>query len=224
MKNISRCLAVVFVSLLFLPEAALSGEDGLSGYVILRNDFKFPHAADKKEYMFQRLNLYARQKIFGAGLDIDYAHKLDYMQVRPYFSLNFDPLYLTFGYQGFDFKSVATSHVQTGVGVAKSLGRWNGFIDVRNYWGIDKKSGGFIELWAGLYRKIGEKWFVGAEIGFDHWWKNSNPHDWVLAGLIAGYDFTKTVSASVRLAQTWNIEEEKRARESEIQLRLKYAF
>jgi hypothetical protein len=224
MKSKTLWLTVIAICLFLLPGAALCGENGLSGYVILRNDFKFPQATDKREYMFQRLNIYAQQKMFGAGLDVDYAHTLDYMRVRPYFSVNFDPLYLTFGYQSFNFKSAATSHVQTGVGVAKSLGSWNGFIDVRNYWGIDKKSGGFLELWAGIYRKIGEKLFVGAEVGFVHWWKNSSPHNWVLAGPTAGYNFSKDVSASIRLARTWNIEADKRAMENEIQLRLKYAF
>jgi hypothetical protein len=225
MKRTSIWLVIllVFSFNLFGRANAAEEKDKVTGFIILKGDVYVPHVKNRNAYTFQRVNLYARYKLVGAGLDVEYIKKLDFMRVRPYLTANLGslPIYLTFGYQSVTGKS-NTSHVQTGIGINKSWGKWNGYIDARNYRGIDKKSISFIENWFGLYRSIGQ-WYFGGETCYTHWWQDKS-HDSVLAGPVIGYRFTENISASVRFARYWDIKPIRTTTEDGVQLRVKYSF
>lgn len=225
MKRITFWLIILTVLSLNLPWVANAAgdKDKVTGFIVLKGDVYVPHVKNRNAYTFQRVNLYARYKWAGAGLDVEYIKKLDFMRVRPYLTANIGklPLYVTFGYQSVTGKS-NTSHVQTGLGINTSWGKWSGFIDARNYWGIDKKSVSFIENWFGLYRNIGQ-WYLGGEICYTHWW-HSISHNSFFAGPVIGYRFSKNVSASVRFARSWDIKLAGTLKEDGVQLRLKWNF
>jgi len=225
MKRTSIWLIIlVFFSLnLSCTANAAENNDGVKGFIILKGDVYVAHVKNRNTYTFQRVNLYARYKLVGAGLDVEYIKKLDFMRIRPYLTANIGtlPLYVTFGYQSVTGKS-NTSHIQTGIGINSSWEKWNGFVDARNYKGIDQKSISFIENWFGLYRSVGQ-WYLGGEICYTHWWQDK-PHGSVLAGPVIGYRFTENVSVSLRFARYWDIKPTGSTKEDGAQLRVKYSF
>lgn len=222
MKRIGFVVILVLFAVNY-SHAEEPAKKDISGFIFLQNEILIPEG--KKYggfYLYEKLCSYAQYKHIGAGLDIDYARKPDFLRMQPFVAANYGPAYVLLGYQHLAAGQTIQSHVMTGIWLKKSWKDWSGFIDSRQYWPIDRKSRGFIETWFGLYRHLGPKWFLGGEFNFTHYWQES--HNRVFVGGVIGYRMKeKNFTPSLRFGRYWDVQEKGGTRKDwSVQLRFLY--
>ena len=200
MKRYLLALALFLAVVSFAPSAFCADqekEEKVSTTITIKNDWVFPNSGES--FDVQRLSAYWHYRYLGGGFDLNYGRKGDYIQVKPYLTLNKGPWYLVGGFSADNY----SQYVQTGFWYVNTFDKLGVFLDVRNYFGVGGKSDSYLDNFLELTYPLGKKFYVGVDLIYDHWWQGS--HDWALVGPLVGYKFTDTVSAFVRVSHEWDM-------------------
>lgn len=177
-----------------------------SAIVSIKNDLGFPQ--ESKDYTVQALCAYWHYQLpesgpnvgIGGGVDLRANFRDEFLEASPYMTFNYKAWYLL---AGGVVDSKSQNYVQIGLWYidsweVKKIGKFNMFVDVRNYWPASsgKNIHTYIDNFVEVTYPIG-KFFVGTDIEYIHWWKGPS-HDWVSVGPLVGYKITKNVSVFVR--------------------------
>lgn len=207
-----KVLFVVTLLVLFVSSFAWAEDTGKSEEVLsekltttftFKNDTYIPSAGES--FNIQRVSIYSHWRNFGLGSDFNIAGKTDYFQAKPFATVNSGPWYLVAG----GAFSNMDSFVQAGFWYVNKHAGFDIFVDVRNYFGLDGRSKGFLDSFIEVTRPIGEskKFFIGINAENNHWWGGG--HEWYQAGPVAGYKFGKVLALKDltvfgRIAREWD--------------------
>lgn len=186
--------AFIAVLLLLLPLEApafhIVGEQIKTKFSI-QNDFVDPENGES--FTKQKVIAYFQKGDAGIGGEVFMIPKKDYLRFRPYATLKLGPVTPIIGLST-DSKGV--DHIDAGLWYFRKFGNLGVFIDLRNYWGLNSDSVDFTDNFAALSLNVNEKFFVGVDISYDHYWKNKD--DWYLVGIPIGYKAVKNVDVFIR--------------------------
>lgn len=196
--------------------AAEASEDKVSTSVTIKNNWVSPEAGDSLNT--QGLDIYWSYGQLGGGVDLCYASKSNFTQIKPYLTFNKGPWYLV---GGFSVDNTA-EFAQAGFWFVDSFSDFNVFLDVRNYFAIDGESDDFLDTYLGISHALGGKFYVGADLICDYWWKNGD--SWYLVGPLVGYKFTKSLSVFTRLSREWLISDSETSASDCVRLGLNLRF
>jgi hypothetical protein len=191
-------VSTVAISISWAAEAASA--EKISTTIILRNDWYSPN--DGKAIDLQWYTAYWHYRNFGGGVDVNINPSADYTRIRPFVTLNSGPWYVLAGAAYSNIEEYA----QLGLRYINSINGFNVVFDLRNYIGLDLNSPSYSDNFVEVTHPIGEKFFVGVDMLYDHWWEGDS-HDVLLVGPVFGYHFTKTIAAYVRVSHDWNFRE-----------------
>lgn len=190
----------------------------VSTMIYLKNDWV--HPVEGEGYWKEALSVYWYNDRFGAGIDVTAKPKFDFLDVRPYLTVNQAPFYFL---AGLATDSTGADYFQAGVWYFDTLGKFCIMLDLRNYWGIDGGASDYTEDFLEVIYSLDEKFFVGLDLCYDHWWEESD-HNYYLVGPFIGYQITKSTSAHLRSSRDWEIIEESSSRTDALRLEIRIYF
>lgn len=179
-----------------------SANDKLSTNIVLKGTFVKPHHGEA--YFAAQFCGYWHYKWFGSGIDVTDVRRKGWTQLSPYLTANRGSFYALVGFQA---DSDRTHHVQTGLWYVNRFKKFNVFLDVRNFWAVSNNTFHYLDVWLSLSHPItpvSEKLFAGVELEYIHYWTGPS-HNWYFVGPFVGYQFTKNISAFVRLSREWDV-------------------
>lgn len=215
-------MALILVIQLYFAEAVRASEpseEKVSTLLILKNDLVAPQHG--KSFFSQTITGYWHYKWIGGGGDFTYAPRKEYLEIKPYVTVNKGPFYALLGYSG---NSLEQKYIQAGGWYLNTFGKLTVFVDVRNYFGVNKSSISYLEAWISAYYKLGERFYIGAENKVAHWWDPKKDHNQVMLGPLVGYNITKTTSVYVRPSVTWDQIDGHTKRDFCLRVGLKFVF
>jgi hypothetical protein len=177
-----------------------SGEEKVSTLLILKNDLVSPQQG--KSFFSQTISGYWHYKWIGGGGDFTYTPRKDFLEMKPYVTVNKGPFYALLGYSG---NSLEQKYVQVGGWYWNTFGKLTVFVDVRNYCATNKSTVSYLDAWISAYYKLGDRFYIGAENRVAHWWDPKKDHNQVMLGPLAGINITKTTSVYVRPSVSWDM-------------------
>jgi hypothetical protein len=212
-------LAIFLFTAVFPLSAEEAQAERISTLLLLKNDLVMPQVGNK--YYSQTVTAYWHYKWFGVGGDATYAPRKNFAEIKPYLTVNKGPYYALVGYAG---NSLEQKYIQTGAWYVNKFGKTKVFLDLRNYWAANKTSVSYLEFWTSLYHPLGERFYVGFENHFAHFWDPKKSHNRFLLGPLAGVNITKTVSVYVRPSIIWDIVDRHTRRDFFLRVGLKFQF
>jgi len=156
----------------------------------------------------------------GGVLDVTTKPKFNYVQVKPYLTINKGPFYLL---GGVSTDSVGTDYAHSGIWYTDTLNKVKVFFDLRNYWGIGGEPVDYLDAFLELERSLGEKFFYGLDLDYCHYWQDEN-HNFYFVGPYIGYKFTKSFAVFVRPSMEWDVLEGVSSKTDKIRLGVKINF
>jgi hypothetical protein len=223
-KSVNKVLFLLKIVIVFvmLPLSVLAEEktgDRITTMLILRNDLIAPQSG--KKLSVQSVVAYWHYKWIGGGAEVYHVPgKKNYDEIKPILTVNKGPLYGLVGYRG---NSLSEKYIQVGGWYVNRFRKLTVFLDVRNFCAVSKTSVSYLETWVSFYYPLGDRFYIGAENRFIHWWDPKN-HNLATAGPELGVNITKTMSVYFRPFVSWDMMDAKTNRDLGLQFGLKLQF
>ena len=197
--------ALVFASFIVSISAVsvLAREnDKPSFLVIIKNDYVQPNKKGAPGYYANTNNLYAKYGWLGIGMDATFSPKTNYLNVKPFMTLNKGPFSLLAGYSALNS---GQCYMQTGIWYVNTHNKFFMIFDLRNLWSVDqRKSPSYLDFFVHITHPVGKYFYAGIEAEYIHWWDRP-AHNWFFAGPVVGLKITKNVSVYARFAREFDI-------------------
>lgn len=197
-------LVIIFLTLL-LSANFLFAEEGeknakkVSTLIIMKHDWLKPQ--DSEGFSSYTTSLYWNyDKWLGFGLDATSRPKFDYLELKPYATVNKGPYYLL---AGFATDNSGGDYFQAGfwyynLHLDKKL---EVYLDFRNYRAMSGKASSYTDNYIETSYLIGD-FAVGPVAFYDHWWNKDL--DIVSLGAIAYYKKSKSFIPYIRYMHDWS--------------------
>ncbi|MFH1583084.1 MAG: hypothetical protein ABIB72_02065 [Candidatus Falkowbacteria bacterium] len=200
MKKIIPLLAVASALLMVnLVLAQDPNSERVSTLIDIRNDFILSEKGENQTG--QSMKVLWQYKWIGGFLESDYKSKNHALTIKPSFLLKQGPWYFL---GGASTNSQGSDFVQAGVWYLNSFGKFNIFLDLRNYWSVSDKENGYTDNLLRVMYPIGGKFSAGFDLYYDHWW-NQPSHNWFLVGPRVKYQLTKKINIYLRVSHEWDV-------------------
>lgn len=210
-------LVTVVVTLLAVNMA--SAQDKVSTFVDFRNDYIMPEKGD--DQYVQAMAIWWQYKSFGTIIETSYADKTHSSCLKPSLLWKVGKSYYMLG--GVSTDSNGSKFVQTGVWYINKLGKASVYIDLRNYWIITGRNNGYTDNLFRVMYPVGKGFSVGADLIYDHWWKESS-HNWYFVGSRLSYKINAKASVYARVSREWNVRKSGSVTTDKLRLGLTFSF
>ncbi len=215
MKKIST---VVFALLWISVSAFASEQTDLTGAITYKGDLVQP--ADATSRAEHRVEFYTRYKeTVGAGVDTIIAPKSSYSLFRPYITATSGKLSAIAGYAA---DSKKTEHIFGGIWFTPSIGKFNIFLDMRNYIALNDSAFSYQDNFIEVAYPVTEKVTVGVNAIYDHYWNKKL--DCLLVGPVAYFAVTKQVKLFARYSKEWAFSDQSTESADRFRLGVRFLF
>lgn len=205
--------------LVLVAQADESSKEKISTLLILKNDLITPQQG--KSFFSQTITAYWHYKWLGGGGDFTYTPRKEYLEIKPYITINKGPFYALVGYSG---NSLEQKHIQVGGWYLDRFGKLVVFLDIRNYCAVNMISISYLETWINAYYPIGERFYIGTENKIVHWWDPKKDHNLVMLGPLVGVNITQATSVYIRPSVSWDMTDVQTKRDFCLRVGLKFQF
>jgi len=138
----------------------------------------------------------------GLGTDISIVPSDNYLQVKPYATWKVGNGFDLVG--GLATDSFGEDFADFGIWYFVQLGKVGLFADQRFFFGLNGKSQSFSDLFANVCYPLSEKFSLGVDLVYDHWWGSGS--NWLLVGPVLSWSATDSVTVFTRVARETDFE------------------
>lgn len=156
-------------------------------------------AKDYTQYQLSSYWLYDNQ--FGVFLEVTAQPERDCNNLLALVSAKINKDALTHFTVGFSTNNLDSDYLFAGAWQFRTMGKWNSFVELRHYFGVDNTSDDFSDVFAEVTYAVSDKISVGVATIYDHWWESNS--DWFLIGPIVYYKLMDNAKFFVRASNDW---------------------
>lgn len=191
-------LLVMVMSLGFFSAPVAWGED--SSYFLLFHDWVAPEGG--QSYQRERVYAYWQKNDIGFELDVFSKPSTDYLNVKSSATFTRGEFSLV---GGFLTDSDGADSFGAGLWYTKAYEDIFLFVDVRNFWGLNKETSDFLDVFVSAKHSFGEngRLAAGLEVIYDYWWEGGDR--WYLVGPFAEIGLTDSSKFFARASRSWSV-------------------